>query len=94
MAPWLHGAAGIAARPWLWATALVQYRRMVGRGWWRRRPYLPVPDAHYVRFRHDTAYGANGRPDRRDLVRYLTWCRDTERAHRAHRAEVRAGRRR
>jgi hypothetical protein len=39
-----------------------------------------VPDADYLRFRFETQYGtASGvRPDPRDLVTYLEWCREQE----------------
>ena len=74
----LFGAvATIARHPSLWWTALVQARRLTPRGWWRRRPFLPVPDPAYVRFRLVTMYGDDQRPlDPDDLVLYLRWCRD------------------
>jgi hypothetical protein len=45
-------------------------------GWWRRPPYLPLPDPDYVRFRIQTAYGNHGTPAGDDLVAYLNWCRE------------------
>jgi hypothetical protein len=47
--------------------------------WWRRAPFLPIPNADYVRFRLETAYGnpAVGRvvaPRPADLIAYLEWC--------------------
>lgn len=48
---------------------------MVAPRWWARPPFLPLPDRGYVRFRLVTAYGATGRPEARDLVEYLEWCR-------------------
>ena len=45
-------------------------------GWWRKAPFLPLPDEDYFRFRMVTMYGGEGgapRPD--DLVAYLEWCR-------------------
>ena len=62
-------------RPVLWPTAVVQAARSAGPGWWRRRPFLPLPDADYVRFRLETAYGSHGVPDIDDVVTYLRWCR-------------------
>lgn len=45
-------------------------------GWWRRRPYLPVPDRAYLAFRLETMYGGTGsKPHGRDVVGYLEWCR-------------------
>lgn len=72
---WLGVAAALVQRPSLWATALVQARRLVPAGWWRRRPFLPVPDAAYLRFRMETQYGSGqaARPD--DVITYLHWCR-------------------
>lgn len=67
----------IVVRPWLWATALRQALRLAPHRWWRRAPYLPVPDADYLHFRLVTAYGGDGsaRVDPQDLVTYLRWCR-------------------
>ncbi|HEV7862955.1 MAG TPA: hypothetical protein VGR20_09650 [Acidimicrobiia bacterium] len=45
-------------------------------GWWRRPPFLPLPDPDYVRFRLQTAYGPHGTPAADDLVAYLNWCRE------------------
>jgi hypothetical protein len=45
-------------------------------GWWRRAPFLPLPDAAYLRFRLQTAYGSGDRdPDPHDVITYLHWCR-------------------
>ena len=67
----------VLAHPDLWPTAVRQALRLAPRGWWRRRPFLPLPDAGYLRFRMVTAYGGDGsapaRPD--DVVTYLRWCR-------------------
>ncbi len=54
----------------------VQWRRTVPTGWWRRRPFLPVPTRAYVEFRLLTQYGANGHsPSPADVLNYLAWCR-------------------
>lgn len=63
-------------RPGLWATAVAQGLRMTRRGWWRRAPFLPLPDPDYVRFRLQTAYGTSGEPSAEDVIAYLRWCRD------------------
>jgi hypothetical protein len=48
-------------------------------GWWRRPPFLPLPDRAYLRFRLVTAYGGDGRPPTPDdLIAYLRWCKHTE----------------
>jgi len=69
----------VAAHPSLWPTALRQLGRLAPPGWWRRRPYLPVPDADYLRFRLETQYGTDAVPDPADVVVYLRWCRDLDR---------------
>ncbi len=74
--PWLAVTGAVAARPWLWLTALRQLRRLAPRGWWRRPPFLPTPDRDYLRFRMETMYGmeqAELAPE--DFVTYLSWCR-------------------
>ena len=71
----MRAAAAVAARPGLWPVAVAQAVRLAPRGWWRRRPFLPLPDPDYVRFRLQTAYGSGGRPTAGDVVSYLRWCR-------------------
>ena len=72
----MTAAAAVARRPDLWATALRQVRLLTPGGWWRRAPFLPVPDPAYLRFRMVTAYGGQGGPPRpEDVVTYLHWCR-------------------
>jgi len=76
-AAWLVGAArAVLARPALWGVALTQVVRLARPGWWRRSPFLPVPDPAYLRFRLQTAYGDPDRePEPSDVVAYLRWCR-------------------
>lgn len=69
-------ARALLARPVLWPTALRQIARLAPPGWWRVRPFLPVPSAEYMAFRAQTMYGdANRLPDAHDVVTYLAWCR-------------------
>lgn len=69
-------AAAVAPRPGLWRVAVRQWRRTVPDGWWRRRPFLPLPPKEYVEFRLLTQYGANeDGPTRGDVVDYLAWCK-------------------
>jgi len=74
-------AATVVRRPSLWGTALRQWQRTTPHGWWRRRPFLPVPSGGYLHFRMVTQYG---REDHRiepvDVLNYLAWCRRHDRA--------------
>jgi hypothetical protein len=74
---WVLGAGvALAIRPELWGTAVRQVLVLAVDGWWRRAPFLPVPDAAYLRFRFQTMYGDPDRaPDPDDVVTYLRWCR-------------------
>lgn len=77
MTAWLRVALAIAARPGLWVSALRQVRRLAAPGWWRRAPFLPMPDRDYLRFRLQTQYGdPDHRPEPHDVVTYLEWCRE------------------
>jgi hypothetical protein len=70
------GAAVVAvvARPRLWPAAWRQGRALVAPGWWRRHPFLPVPDRAWLRFRMTTAYGdPDARLDVDDLLTFLAW---------------------
>jgi hypothetical protein len=75
-AGWWSGAAwAVARRPSLWGTAVGQVFRLARPGWWRRRPFLPVPEPEYLRFRLETQYGSDRDPEPGDVVTYLHWCR-------------------
>lgn len=72
----------VAMRPTLWAAAIRQVGRLAPRGWWRRRPFLPLPAPDYLAFRNQTMYGGSGQvPDPGDVCIYLQWCRDFPRQH-------------
>lgn len=75
-------AAAVLRHPTLWPTALGQAWRLAPRGWWRRPPFLPLPDPEYLAFRLETQYGSEAEPAPPDVVSYLRWCRDESR--RAH----------
>jgi hypothetical protein len=76
---WVRSVAGVARRPSLWPTAVAQAHRLARPRWWRHAPFLPLPDAEYVRFRLETQYGTRGEPEPGDLVTYLRWCRGSGR---------------
>ena len=76
LSSWVRVAAAVVARPSLWPTALRQMRRTAAPGWYRRRPFLPLPAGEYLRFRLVTQYGdAEHRPEPADVINYLSWCR-------------------
>jgi hypothetical protein len=73
---WVATGLAVARRPRLWSVAARQSRRLARPGWWRRPPFLPLPDPDYVRFRTVTATGrADGAPDPADVVTWLEWVR-------------------
>ena len=83
MKGWAGVAAAVARRPGLWPTAARQARRLAPDRWWRRRPFLPVPDRAWLQFRNETQYGdADRRPDPADVLTWLHWCRHAAGAHR------------
>lgn len=72
---WAEAALAVLRRPSLWGVALAQALRLARPGWWRRAPFLPVPDEAYLRFRLETQYGSDHEPEPDDVVTYLHWCR-------------------
>lgn len=48
------------------------------RHWWRRAPFLPLPDPAYMAWRMYTAYGSESAvPPAEDVVRFARWRRET-----------------
>lgn len=48
------------------------------RGWYRRPPFLPLPDPTYLRWRMYTAYGDEAAvPPVRDVIGFARWRRET-----------------
>lgn len=46
------------------------------RSWWRRAPYLPLPDPTYLEWRLHTAYGEERSiPPVADVLRFARWRR-------------------
>jgi hypothetical protein len=73
----IRAGMAVVKRPSLWRTVVRQMRRTAAPGWWKRRPFLPVPSGEYLRFRLLTQYGdARHRWEPDDVVNYLRWCRD------------------
>jgi len=70
----LSVARTLARRPRLWVEAARTAAAMARRGWWRRPPFLPLPDKDYLRWRIATAYGTADAPvSVADVVAYLEW---------------------
>ncbi|MGA7835365.1 MAG: hypothetical protein WCA31_09195 [Acidimicrobiales bacterium] len=48
--------------------------RLRATGWWRRAPFLPLPDRAYWRFRLSTATGSpSGSTSVREVVEFAKW---------------------
>jgi hypothetical protein len=48
------------------------------RAWWRKAPFLPLPDRPYLRWRMYTAYGdENAVPPVADVIGFARWRRET-----------------
>ncbi len=68
----------LVRRPDLWAIAAIEGAAMAPHRWWSRPPFLPVPDAHLLRFRMQTQYGGVGSPGPGaavDVITWLAWCK-------------------
>lgn len=69
-------ARAVLRHPRTWCAAMGALRRFAPRGWWRRPPFLPVPDERYWEFRMETAYGDQGAsPDGDDVSTAIVWSR-------------------
>lgn len=75
---WLRLTGSLAVRsirqPRL-AVALTRVAwRFRRRGWYKRFPFLPLPDRTYLRWRMHTAYGEHDAvPSAREVERYALW---------------------
>ncbi|HLI15074.1 MAG TPA: hypothetical protein VKV23_03355 [Acidimicrobiales bacterium] len=82
----LPAVLAVVARPDLWPTALRLVASLAPDGWWRRAPFLPVPDRRWLAFRLTTAYGApDATPRPADVVEHLAWLREERRLLAAYR---------
>ena len=67
-------ARAVIKRPGLWPTAVGAVVAFAPSGWWRRIPFLPIPDDELVRWRTATAYGTDDADlVTEDVVAYLEW---------------------
>jgi hypothetical protein len=72
----LRLALRVLVRPTLGVDLLRVAWRFRTRGWYRRFPFLPLPDRTYVAWRMYTAYGdRHAIPPLDDVVRYARWTR-------------------
>jgi hypothetical protein len=79
----VHAVVSLVRRPSAWCAAVTSAIRFAPRGWWHRRPFLPVPDARYWRFRMETAFGSEeAEPGIEDLVTAMHWARRARRRQR------------
>lgn len=67
----------VLCRPWLWGTGLRVVVLLAPRQWWRRWPFMPLPDREYLAFRIQTQYGGAGTNtfEPSDVLKYLRWLR-------------------
>lgn len=64
----------VVRRPQVWGEACRALPSLARHGWWRRAPFLPLPDPAYLRWRIATAYGSPAaRVDADDVVAFLIW---------------------
>ncbi len=69
-----HTFLAIVTRPRLWPTAVGAVFAFARAGWWRRIPFLPIPDDEFIRWRTATAYGSDDADlVTADVVAYLEW---------------------
>ncbi|MEI8050974.1 MAG: hypothetical protein WCI12_06025 [Actinomycetes bacterium] len=76
--------ARVLLRPWLIPAAIRGALAMAKRGWWRRWPFLPVPDDRYWAFRMETASGGDGSilPTPDETLEVIEWTAQMRRRHR------------
>jgi hypothetical protein len=78
--------AGLAREPQLVPDAWRVGRALAPAGWWRRPPFLPLPDRAWIAFRLETAYGdPSATAPAEDLLAFLAWCGREVRAQSADR---------
>ena len=66
----------VGRRPHLWGEGLRTLFAMAPRQWWRRPPFLPVPDREYAAWRVATSQGSSdGAPTAEEFVSFLEWRR-------------------
>ena len=79
---WLGLAARLSARALVSPRLAVDLLRTAWafrrRDWWRKPPFLPLPDRTYLKWRMYTAYAdENAVPPAEDVIRFARWRRET-----------------
>jgi hypothetical protein len=79
---WWPAVSAVLRRPRLWPAGARAYVTHVPDRWYRRAPFLPVPDRDWLRFRLQTQYGdPQHAPDPDDVVTWLQWSRGWRALH-------------
>ncbi len=67
----------LSVRPGLWATAFRQLFRLAESGWWKRFPFLPIPNQELIEFRSKTQYGSlEVEIEAVDVFAWLVWSKE------------------
>jgi len=79
---WLGLTARLAARALVNPRLAVDLLRTAWafrrRDWWRKPPFLPLPDRAYLKWRMYTAYAdEDAVPPAEDVIRFARWRRET-----------------
>ena len=65
----------VVRRPWKIPRLVRAAFVMAPTGWWKRKPFLPLPDKDYWRFRLETSAGGEGDvpPSPDELLEVVDW---------------------
>ena len=69
--------AKVLRNPRLWPSAVRAMITMAPAKWWRRAPFLPLPDKEYWHFRLETIHGGDGTtpPSSDEVIDVIVWLR-------------------
>ena len=67
----------LVVRPGLWVTAFRQLCNLAESGWWKRLPFLPIPNQDLIEFRIKTQYGSlETETEAADVLAWLLWSKE------------------
>jgi len=67
----------LVVRPGLWVTAFRQLFNLAESGWWKRLPFLPIPNQDLIEFRIKTQYGSlETETEAADVLAWLLWSKE------------------